>query len=69
MMIEQGRVRLMDVPEQEAELQAFGYELTPSRNVRMGAPEGMHDDIVIADALACHGIAAAGRHVDTIGAF
>jgi hypothetical protein len=50
--IEQGEVRLMDVPEQTAELQAYQYELTPSRNVRMNAPEGMHDDCVIGLALA-----------------
>lgn len=62
MRIEQGTARLMDVPEQTSELQAFQYELTPSRNVRMAAPEGMHDDCVIALALAYHGLdAAAGK--------
>lgn len=50
--LENGEVRLMDVPEQTAELSAYQYELTPSRNVRMNAPEGMHDDCVIALALA-----------------
>jgi hypothetical protein len=53
--LEQGRIRLMDVPEQTNELLAFEYELTPSRNVRMNAPEGMHDDCVIALALAAWG--------------
>lgn len=52
MGIEQGRYRLLDVPEQTNELLAYQYELTPSRNVRMNAPEGMHDDTVIALALA-----------------
>ena len=52
MGIEQGGLRLMDVPAQTAELQAFQYELTPARHVRMGAPSGMHDDCVIALALA-----------------
>jgi hypothetical protein len=47
-----GTVRLMDVPAQTNELRAYQYELTPSRNVRMNAPEGMHDDCVIALALA-----------------
>jgi hypothetical protein len=52
MVIERGDVRLMDVPAQTAELLAYQYELTPSRNVRMNAPQGMHDDCVIALALA-----------------
>jgi hypothetical protein len=52
MLIEQARIALQDIPEQTAELLAYQYELTPSRNVRMNAPEGMHDDTVIALALA-----------------
>jgi hypothetical protein len=56
LQIEQGKLRLMDVPEQTNELLAYQYELTPSRNVRMNAPEGMHDDCVIALALAAWGI-------------
>ena len=59
MAFERGAVRLMDVPEQEAELVAYQYELTKARNVRTGAPEGMHDDCVIALALAVHGASAA----------
>jgi hypothetical protein len=55
--LENGEVRLLDVPAQTAELQAFQYELTPSRNVRMNAPEGMHDDCVISLALAHWGAA------------
>lgn len=53
--LEHGRLRLMDLPEQTAELLAYQYELTAARNVRMGAPEGMHDDCVIALALAAWG--------------
>ena len=53
MKIERGDVSLMDIPIQTDELQAFEYTLTPSRNVTMSAPEGMHDDTVIALALAC----------------
>jgi len=55
MSIEQGKIRLMDLEEQTAELLAYEYELTPSRNVRMNAPEGMHDDCVIGLALAAWG--------------
>lgn len=52
MTIEHQQIRLLDIPEQTAELQAYQYELTPSRNVRMNAPPGMHDDTVIALALS-----------------
>jgi hypothetical protein len=54
--IEQGRLRLMDIPEQTSELLAFEYEILPSRKVRMQAPEGMHDDCVIALALSAWGL-------------
>lgn len=67
MQLEQGRIRLMDVPEQEAELIAYAYELTAARNVRMNAPEGMHDDTVIALALAAWGASGAGTY--SAGAF
>lgn len=56
--LERGELRLMDVPEQEHELLAYEYEITPGRNVRMNAPAGLHDDCVIGLALAVHGIAA-----------
>lgn len=52
MKIEAGALSLMDVPAQTNELLAYQYELTPSRNVRMNAPSGMHDDCVIGLALA-----------------
>jgi hypothetical protein len=65
MALENGRRRLMDVPAQTTELLAYQYELTPSRNVRMNAPAGMHDDCVIALALANWGISqpSVGRPV------
>lgn len=50
--IERGQLRLMDIRVQEDELLAFEYQLTAARNVRMSAPEGMHDDCVIALALS-----------------
>ena len=52
MTLEHEQIRLLDIPEQTAELQAYQYELTPSRNVRMNAPPGMLDDCVIALALS-----------------
>lgn len=60
MMIETGKVRLMDVPVQTDELRAYEYHLTPSRNVTMSAPEGMHDDTVISLSLAAWGLMGAG---------
>jgi len=38
------------------ELSAFGYEITQAGNVRYTAPEGYHDDCVIALSLAVHGV-------------
>lgn len=54
--LEAGEMNLMDVPVQTTELLAYQYHVTPSRNVRMGAPEGLHDDTVIALALAHWGL-------------
>ncbi len=55
--LEQGKLRLLDIPEQTNELLAFEYQLSPSRKVIMSAPEGMHDDTVTALALAYWGAA------------
>lgn len=53
--IERRQIHLMDIPEQENELVAFEYQMSPgSRTIRMAAPEGMNDDCVIALALARH---------------
>jgi hypothetical protein len=37
------------------ELAAYTYELLPSGGYRYTAPSGLHDDLVIATALAWHG--------------
>ena len=52
MQIEKGAVSLMDVQVQTDEHTAYQYQLTAAKNVTMGAPEGMHDDTVIALALS-----------------
>lgn len=49
---ERGELTLLDDPTQTAELQAYEMERLPSGMIRYGAPEGMHDDCVIALALA-----------------
>lgn len=51
--------RLITFPKVDVlleELSAFGYELTPGGYVRYTAPEGYHDDAVIALSLAVHGV-------------
>jgi hypothetical protein len=55
--IEQGEVTLLDDPTQKGELQAFESSTTQTGLVRYAAPEGMHDDTVIALALAWSGAA------------
>ena len=41
-----------DIPELINELRLYGYTTTQGGTVRYGAPEGYHDDCVIALALA-----------------
>ncbi len=52
MMIENEQISIPNIPELINELKLYGYKTTPSRNVQYGAPEGYHDDCVIALALA-----------------
>lgn len=57
--IEQRKIRLPNIPELIQELKIFGYEVVETksgsglqRKIRYGAPEGYHDDCVLALALA-----------------
>jgi hypothetical protein len=52
---ERGTLRILNDPLTVGELQAYESERLPSGLVRYGAPDGMHDDSVIALALAWHG--------------
>lgn len=54
--LDQLKILIPDEPVITAELKAFGYELTPHGNIRYKAPDGMHDDCVIAMALAAYGL-------------
>ncbi len=56
-------IELLANPIQQAELKAYRYEITGSGNLRMNAPEGQHDDTVIALAL-CYFPGAAGAMLD-----
>jgi len=51
-MIENQQLTIPDVPELINELKLFGYKTTASGNVQYQAPQGYHDDCVIALALA-----------------
>lgn len=56
MLIEQAKLHYEDIPELINELEIFEYQMTPSRNFKMSAPEGYHDDCVISLALAAWGL-------------
>ena len=49
---EQGSIRIIPDADLIAELQAYEFSETAAGNVRYGAPQGLHDDLVIALALA-----------------
>ena len=51
-MIENGQLTIPQIPELINELKLYGYKTTPSGNVQYGAPEGYHDNWVVALALA-----------------
>lgn len=63
MAIEEQRVGLPDEPVLLNELEAFEYETTKSGATRYSAPEGAHDDCVIALALA-HWALTNGTRID-----
>ncbi len=52
LMIQGGRLSIPFIPELINELKLYGYKTSPSGNLQYGAPEGYHDDAVIALALA-----------------
>jgi hypothetical protein len=58
--IEQRQITLIDDPVMLNELDAFEYEVGRTGTVRYNAPEGAHDDCVIALGLALHGVGANG---------
>lgn len=59
--IEQGRIKILPIKESIDEFENFSYELGPTGRVKYGAPGGFHDDIVIAHALAVHGLFPLGE--------
>lgn len=49
---EKGSIQIVPDEDLIAELQAYEFAQTPTGNIRYGAPEGQHDDTVMALALA-----------------
>jgi hypothetical protein len=56
---ERGDIRLLDDENQINELMAYQSEKLPSGLIRYGSPDGLHDDTVMALAIAWQGIAKA----------
>lgn len=54
--IERGEISFPEIEVMLDELESFGYEITPSRNITYNAPDGMHDDCVNSLALAVWGM-------------
>jgi hypothetical protein len=52
MGFEQARIKTLDEPVQTNELEIFEYEIGKTGKVHYSAPEGYHDDTVMALALA-----------------
>lgn len=52
-LMDKKEVKLLNHEVQKSELKAYEYEITGSGNLKMNAPEGQHDDTVIALALSC----------------
>jgi phage FluMu gp28-like protein len=52
MVIDRAEIRFPEIPELINELEIFTFDETSSGLIRYAAPDGMHDDIVMAMALA-----------------
>jgi len=55
-MVDDSIISIPDIPEIRHEFSIFGFEQTQFGNVRYSAPDGQHDDIVIATALCAWGL-------------
>ena len=58
--IEKGEIGLLDHPQMIQELIAYTQEKTPTGIYKYGAPQGEHDDCVMALAMAWHGVSSPG---------
>jgi len=64
--LERGELSLLRDPALLAELSAFSLERLPGGRYRYGAPPGLHDDTVIALALAWHGLLHSGASISFV---
>lgn len=55
-LLEQDKIKIPDDDGLISELEAFTYSLTDRGKIRVGVPEGMHDDRVMSLALAVWGV-------------
>ena len=55
-MVDDAAIGIPNLPEVKHEFEIFGYEQTAFGNIRYSAPDGQHDDIVIATALCAWGL-------------
>jgi len=55
-MVDDSEIRIPNLKEIKHEFEIFGYEQTQFGNIRYCAPDGQHDDIVIAAALCAWGL-------------
>lgn len=62
--LERGQLALLDDPVLLGELASYALERLPGGGYRYSAPPGMHDDTVIALALAWHGVMHSGARFD-----
>ena len=67
LLVEQRQVHFPPIAVLVDELEAYEYDRTPAGRVTMNAPGGMHDDCVIAFALACWPLKAAGSSLSAWG--
>ena len=65
--LERNEIRLLNDPVQINELEAFEAERLPSGLTRYAAPEGVHDDTVMALALALQAVRQAGQYFLVVG--
>lgn len=56
MLLEQDKIQIPNDEGLITELESFQYSLTPLGKIKVGCPEGMHDDRVMSLALAVHGV-------------
>jgi len=64
--LERGEIALLPDPVLLQELAAYSIERLPGGGYRYGAPPGLHDDTVIATALAWHGVRYGGVRIDFV---